>query len=167
MIPLPGALGGARLLGWRLDRAIFSASWHSGIGAERSGGRWNSRGNAAVYASLDPSTAILEVAAHVRLRTLDVVPHVITGFAITDPTTVRVVKPDEIPHRRWLEPGIPSIEQQRFGDELLTTSPVIVLPSIVSSRSWNILLNPVAAKGLFVLEEQSNFVLDPRLHSQA
>jgi len=167
MIPLPGALGGTRLLGWRLDKAAYAAGWDSGLGAERSGGRWNSRGVAAVYASLDPSTAILEVAAHVRLRTLDVIPHVITGFEISEPAIVRIVPPNEIPEKSWLEPGIPSREQQRFGDELLASSPLIVLPSAVSSRSWNIILNPATSDGLYVLEEQSNFVLDPRLHSGA
>jgi len=167
MIPLPGALGGTRLLGWRLDKTVYAASWDSGLGAERSGGRWNSKGVAAVYASLDPSTAILEVAAHVRLRTLDLIPHVITGFHIPEPTIVRVVQPEEIPNKSWLEPGIPSREQQRFGDELLASSPAIVMPSAVSSRSWNILLNPTLAEGLYVLEEQGAFVLDPRLHSAA
>src|SRR3546814_3704523 len=64
MTPLPTALGGVDLLGWRLDKEVYSSTWDSGIGAERFGGRWNNKGTRVVYAALDPSTAILEVAVH-------------------------------------------------------------------------------------------------------
>ena len=39
---------------WRLDRKEHATTWFSGIGAELGGGRWNSRGVKAVYASADP-----------------------------------------------------------------------------------------------------------------
>ncbi|TIQ24785.1 MAG: RES domain-containing protein, partial [Mesorhizobium sp.] len=64
MTPLPAALGGSDLVGWCLDQAAFAPTWDSGEGAYRVGGRWNSRGVRAVYCSIDPSTAILEVAVH-------------------------------------------------------------------------------------------------------
>ena len=60
--PLPPPLGGRELVAWRLDQAAFAAQWDSGEGAYRAGGRWNSRGVRAVYCSIDPATAILEVA---------------------------------------------------------------------------------------------------------
>lgn len=46
---------------WRLERQIYIDTWDNGIGAELGGGRWNSKGQAAVDGSLDASTAILEV----------------------------------------------------------------------------------------------------------
>ena len=82
MTPLPGALGTGEIIGWRLDHERFKSTWDSGEGAFKLGGRWNSRGVRAVYASIDPSTAILEVAVHKGFRTLDTVPHVLTAFEI-------------------------------------------------------------------------------------
>ncbi|WP_219999893.1 RES family NAD+ phosphorylase, partial [Halomonas sp. LBP4] len=38
---------------WRLERKRHLETWDSGIGAELGGGRWNSKGRAAVYGSLD------------------------------------------------------------------------------------------------------------------
>jgi RES domain-containing protein len=71
LTPLPPPLGGKDLVAWRLDLAQFGETWASGEGAFRVGGRWNSRGVRAVYCSIDPSTAILEVAVHKGFRALD------------------------------------------------------------------------------------------------
>ena len=119
MTPLPAPLGPARLVAWRLDQKPHAETWDSGEGAFRFGGRWNGKGVRAVYASLDPATAILEVAVHKGFRTLDTVPHVLTAFEITAPDLVRVVHPEDVPNRNWLAPGIPSRGQQDFGDRLL------------------------------------------------
>lgn len=59
---LPAAMGAGELVAWRLDQERHAATWLSGEGAFRLGGRWNSRGVRAGYCSIDPSTAILEVA---------------------------------------------------------------------------------------------------------
>ena len=40
--PLPGPLGGTELVAWRLDARRFAATWDSGEGAYRFGGRWSS-----------------------------------------------------------------------------------------------------------------------------
>src|SRR5947209_19074782 len=101
MTPLPAALGGSELLVWRRDTAGFAATWDSGEGAFLVGGRWNSRGVRAVYCSIDPATAILEVAVHKGFRALDTVPHVITA-AIIDPARVFVVEPNAVPNSNWL-----------------------------------------------------------------
>ncbi len=85
MTLLPAPLGGGDgLLAWRLDQRIHATTWDSGEGAFREGGRWNSKGVRAVYCSLDPATAILEVAVHKSFRTLDTVPFVITAARIPD-----------------------------------------------------------------------------------
>ena len=69
---------------WRLDQRIHAATWDSGEGAFRTGGRWNSKGVRAVYCSLDPATAILEVAVHKGFKTLDTMPYVITAARFAD-----------------------------------------------------------------------------------
>jgi RES domain-containing protein len=163
--PLPAPLGAGGIQGWRLDQVGFRDSWDSGEGAFLFGGRWNSRGTRTVYASLDPSTAILEVAVHKTFRTLDTVPHVLTAFRLPDPSGIHVVQPTDVPDPAWLHPGIPGTAQQAFGDGLLGRHPFVVIPSAVSSHSWNLIFDPLRARDAYQMELQEAFVLDPRLHS--
>lgn len=165
MTLLPAALGGAELAAWRLDLSMYAAAWDSGEGAFRNGGRWNSKGVRAVYCSIDPSTAILEVAVHTGFRTLDTVPHVMTAALIAEIAgPVHVVEPGALPNPNWLHPGIPSAGQQAFGDELLRNHRFVAIPSAVSKHSWNFIFDPHMAKGCYSLKLQEPFALDPRLH---
>ena len=164
MTPLPAPLGGSELLAWRLDRTTLAATWDSGEGAYRRGGRWNSTGIRAVYCSIDPATAILEVAVHKGFKTLDTVPHTLTAIHITDPGSVYVVQPAMIPNPNWLRPGFPSAGQQEFGDDLLARHKFIVTPSAVSIFSWNLIFVSSNATGAYSVRSQEPFALDPRLH---
>jgi RES domain-containing protein len=152
------------LAAWRLDLVQFGATWDSGEGAYRVGGRWNSRGIRAVYCSLDPSTAILEVAVHKGFHALDTVPHVLTAMTISMPSAVRVVDPSSIPNPNWLGPGIPSAGQQAFGDTLLAQHKFVVIPSAVSHHSWNLIFVAASAAEAYMLRSQEPFALDTRLH---
>src|SRR5205085_8580897 len=110
--PLPPPLGRAELVIWRLDEAVYRAGWDGGEGAYIFGGRWSSKGVRAVYCSLDPATAILEVAAHKGFEALDTLPHVLTAATITDVAGVHVVDPASAANPNWLRPGVPSAGQQ-------------------------------------------------------
>jgi RES domain-containing protein len=162
--PLPPPLGTGELVFWRLDQAKFAETWDSGEGGYRVGGRWNSRGVRAVYAALDPATAILEVAVHKTFRALDTVPHVLTWATIKDPAHVRVVTVADIPNPNWFRPGSPSAGQQAFGDDLLKTFSFVLIPSVVSTHSWNVIFDPTIAAGLYSAVTQEPFALDTRLH---
>ena len=164
MTPLPAALGGRELVAWRLDLAIHAATWDSGEGAYRAGGRWNSRGVRAVYCSLDPATAILEVAVHKGFRVLDAVAHTLTSMTIGDAAGVHVVEPSSVPNANWLRPGIPGAGQQAFGSQLLAQHRLVVIPSVVSSHSWNLIFVAAHATGAYALRTQERFALDTRLH---
>jgi RES domain-containing protein len=164
LTPLPPPLGTGELVLWRLDQARHAASWDSGEGAYLVGGRWNSRGVRVVYASLDPATAILEVAVHKTFRALDTTAHVLTSARLIDPSRIHVVDPAAIPNSNWLRPGLPSAGQQAFGDALLAVHPIVALPSVVSPHSWNVIFNPATAAGYYALLAQEPFALDPRLH---
>lgn len=164
MSVLPGALGGAGLIGWRMDLAKYAPSWDSGEGAFRQGGRWNRKGTRTVYTSIDAATAILEVAVHKTFHVLDTVPHVLTRFEVEDPTSVHVVHPADVPNRNWLLPGIPSAGQQQFGDALLAKHLFVLLPSAVSRNSWNLIFDPLRAKGAYRFHAQEDFGLDGRLN---
>lgn len=163
MTPLPASLGGSELVAWRLDQSKYAATWDSGEGAFLASGRWNSRGVRAVYCSIDPATAILEVAVHKGFKALDMVPHVITAATI-DPAGVFVVAPTAVPNSNWLTPGIPSAGQQAFGDDLLTKHRFVVIPSVVSRASWNLIFVVAKAAGAYELRSQDPFALDTRLH---
>jgi RES domain-containing protein len=166
--PLPPALGGASTVcGWRLDRKVHAPTWDQGIGAFKGGGRWNSIGNATVYASLDPSTSILEVAVHKGFDVLDVDPHILIGFQVLDPADVHVVQPSAVPNPNWLRPGKPSKGQQQFGDHLLSTHKFIVIPSAVTASTWNLLFSPAMAGTAFTQFYFEPFALDTRLNPPA
>jgi len=164
MTPLPAPLGGTGLIAWRLDQAKYATSWDSGEGAYLVGGRWNSRGIRAVYCSIDPANAILEVAVHKGFKALDTVPHVLTAIDITDTASVLVVQPATVPNANWLRSGIPGAGQQAFGDSLLAKHKFIVIPSVVSTASWNLIFVAVHAAGAYTVKSQEPFALDTRLH---
>lgn len=165
MTPLQGVTGPDEVHAWRLDHDDFKATWDSGEGAFLFGGRWNSKGVRAVYCSIDPATAILEVAVHKTFQTLDKVAHVLTAVRIEDPSTIHVVEPAAIPNPSWLHPGIASAGQQAFGDELLREHPFVLIPSAVSTHSWNLIFDSMRSRGQYSLKLQERFVLDPRLHA--
>ncbi|KAF1048795.1 RES family NAD+ phosphorylase [Xylophilus sp.] len=163
MTPLPAALGGGSgLAAWRLEQARHAPAWNTAEGAYRVGGRWSSPGRRVLYASLDPATTIVEVAVHKGFDTLDTVAHALLRLEV-DPWGVHVVQPDAIPNPHWLHPGTVSRGQQRFGDALLDAHPIAVVPSVVSARSWNLLIRVDAAAGRFSLALQEPFALDTRL----
>lgn len=164
MTPLPVGLGGSELVCWRLDKSVHAATWDSGEGAYRVGGRWNSKGVRAVYCSVDPATAILEVAVHKTFQALDTVPHTLTGITILDPASVHIVDPAALPNANWLRPGIPSAGQQAFGDDVLWRNAFVLIPSAVSAYSWNLIFTVAKAAGKYDVRLQERFALDTRLH---
>ncbi len=164
MIPLPAQLGGTDLLAWRLTPALYERVWDDGQGSFDAGGRWNGKGVRAVYCSLDPATAILEVAANTGFIALDTVPYTLTSALLLDPARIHIVQPEDIPDARWLHPGLPGKTQQDYGDGLLARQAFVLIPSAVSTNSWNIVFVASRAEGLYRLRTQERFVLDPRLH---
>ncbi len=107
MILLPAPFGTGAFVAWRLDGEKHAAGWGSGEGAFRVGGRWNSAGVRAVYMSLDPATAILELAVHKGFPALDIVPHTLTSATILDTGAIHIVQPGDVPERQ-LAPPLPA-----------------------------------------------------------
>lgn len=161
MIPIP-LVEPPALVGWRLDAARHAATWNAGVGAGLVGGRWNSPGVEAVYASLDPSTAIIEVAVHKGFRVLDAQPHTLTAFTVDAAAALHVVRPEDVPNPNWLRPGVPTAAQQDFGDALLARHGLFAIASVVSSRAWNLVVRADAADRLTLIRQEP-FALDPRL----
>ena len=164
MTPLPGALGGLALRAWRLELTRHASTWASAEGAFRFGGRWSSAGRRVLYTAIDPATAIVEIGVHKGLHTLDSVPHTLLDISINDPSGVHVMDGGTIPNPNWLCPGTVGRGQQMFGDALLTTYPLVLVPSVVSTHSWNLLIDVLGGDGLFRLRHSEAFALDPRLN---
>jgi RES domain-containing protein len=162
--PLPGPLGGTELVAWRLDARQFAATWDSGEGAYRFGGRWSSAGVRAVYCALDASTTILEVAVHRGFKRMDTVPHSLTSLRLVEPRDVHIVEAAALPNPNWLRSGLPSAGQQEFGDALLAAHKFVLVPSVVSPNSWNLVFVAARAVGRYILRSQEGFALDTRLH---
>lgn len=168
MTPLPGALGSGEVVAWRLDKKIHEESWDSGIGAHKFGGRWNTRHSGfVVYCAIDPATAILEVIVHQGIAVLDAVPHVLSSLVVDKAALakIHVVQPAHIPNQSWLRSGNPSARQQAFGDDLLAKHEFVLVPSVVSNNSWNLLFERSRAAGLYTPGPQEHFALDTRLNS--
>ena len=165
MTPLPGALGGTKLVAWRLETTKHFPTWETAEGAFLVGGRWSSTGRRVLYTSIDPATAIVEVGVHKGFNALDAVPHTLLQIDIGDPTRVHIVDVASIPNGNWLRPGTVSAAQQAFGSALLKAHPLVLIPSVVSTHSWNLLIDVASAVGLFKLRQSEAFALDPRLSS--
>jgi RES domain-containing protein len=175
LTPLPGPLaaraGGKAhalptaggLLFWRLDKDRHLGSWASGEGAFQVGGRWNARGTRVVYGALDPATALLEVAVHAGFSALDAVAHSLVCARWTDLSRVKVLPPEAFPDTSWLRPGVPGAAQQAFAAEKMKLHPVLVLPSVVSPHSWNVVIDVAAAVGQLDTVLVERFSLDGRL----
>lgn len=165
MTPLPAGLDPRSSLGgWRLDPQRFAATWDSGMGAERAGGRWNPKGFKAVYCSVDPATCLVEAAVHRGFKVLDTQPHVLTSFELAEGAAVRIVRPDEIPNPAWLHGGIPSANQQAWGAGLLAQHGFVLFPSAVSRHSWNLVFDPHVVSGRYRLRSQQRMSIDTRLN---
>jgi RES domain-containing protein len=145
---------------WRLARLAHAKL--DGEGARLAGGRWNSRGRAAVYASSRLSLAALELLVHTDVR---LVPLDLVAFEIDIPETLDIesVPLSELP-KDWRLPGHPGC--RAVGDTWLAEERTAVLqvPSAVVPEEWNYIINPRhrAAKAIEVVRRRQ-FSFDSRL----
>jgi RES domain-containing protein len=148
---------------WRLVNARHVDTWDSGEGAFRVSGRWNKAGTRLLYGSLDPATAILEVAVHSGFSALDAVPHMLVCARIVHPALVKVLLPHSFPNPAWLRPGSYSPNQVAFVQQAMESHPMLVVPSAVSPHSWNLLIDVDRTKGEIERVSVEVFSLDTRL----
>ncbi len=113
----------------------------SGKGAEKTGGRWNSKGVAVVYTSESRALCMAEIAVHVSLG---IVPNHYEIASIQIPGSVNI---HEISTHE-LQIGWKSIphsgKTQEVGDNLIKENKYLVLkvPSAVVTGDFNYLINP-------------------------
>lgn len=124
---------------YRLSKSKYSHDL-SGKGAERSGGRWNSKGVAMVYTSESRALSTTEIAVHTPL-----------GNIPTDYKIISIEIPDELIGAVELDnlpSGWNSIPHSRvtqdIGDKFISDNVYLVLkvPSAVVQGDHNYLINP-------------------------
>lgn len=148
---------------WRICRSKHELSGFSGYGAEKTGGRWNYKGQSVVYTSENLSLAALELFVHVS-----------PGIIPADLISLRGTLPDSISIKRLEAPDLPKnwrkypapSELQEIGTNWILglTSLVLVVPSAINPLESNILVNPAhpEIKELQVGTGQP-FQFDPRM----
>jgi RES domain-containing protein len=152
---------------WRIAKHTrqFDAADLSGGGAKLTGGRWNSKGRAVVYAS-----------STIALATLETIAHLGDNIAIRNAFLVKIEVPAAVWRSRevveaseldvtWLAepPGSTTI---KFGDKWLDikTAPLLLVPSVIVPEEYNVLINPAhpgSAKLSATVTRQ--YIYDPRL----
>ena len=148
---------------WRLCLAAHRATAFSGDGARRYGGRWNHKGQAAVYTAATQSLAALEILVHADT---DLVANDYVVFAVDIPDGVaveRVALADLPP--QWREEYPPSVCRD-LGSAWLAQgrAAVLAVPSAVIPAETNYLLNPEHPDfASLLIKAPSAFMFDPRL----
>jgi RES domain-containing protein len=150
------------LIVWRIEKRQYLETALTGEGARVYGGRWNSSGRRAVYASATLSLSALEKLVHLDR------PGVRGNFlaiGIQFPArTVHDVELETLPGNWSKELDFAST--RRIGDDWLTEnrSVVLAVPSALISRERNFVLNPDHPDYSQVrITIQEPFVFDPRL----
>lgn len=148
---------------WRICRSKHEAAAFSGLGAEKSGGRWNYKGHSVVYASENLSLAALELFVHVSPGSIPADLVWLRG-TLPDSVAVERIALSALP-QNWRDyPAPPELQAIGTNWILGSTSLVLVVPSAINPQETNLLLNPAHPdmKKLKVDAGQP-FQFDPRM----
>lgn len=161
------------MLVWRLGKTLpgqFDAKDMFGAGAYRYGGRWNSIGLHAVYASLTPATAVLESIVHLG-RLFNPTDRYLIAIEIPDDIwndgKTGVIRAKRIP-QHW--DAIPHHQATtHYGDRWIKAGKQLgmIVPSAVLEEESNIVLNPHhTLMNRLKIKKLRPFVFDRRLDEQ-
>lgn len=125
---------------YRLSRKNY-ASELSGIGASKSGNRWNSKGVEIIYCANSRALAMAEVSVHLSLVTL---PKDFIMLEVNIPRSIAI----QILNKKTLSENwndFPHINiTQKLGDDFIYSNKncVLKVPSAVVKGDYNYLINP-------------------------
>ncbi len=156
---------------WRIatDTPDYEADDMAGTGAERTGGRWNRKGSAMVYASENIALACLETFVHLAAVALPFnrylvridIPDALWAGAERLTVATAPVGWDALPA------GRASIA---FGTDWLVArrSAVLVVPSTIAPEEHNVLINPLHPDaGAITATKLRKWLYDPRMGRSA
>lgn len=122
---------------YRLSKEVF-ANDLSGRGAEIAGGRWNSKGNAALYTGQSIALCVTEIAVHIPLG---IIPKDYRLVHIEIPA-VEFFVPKRFPKDWSTFPHVHAT--QKLGDKFLKEKQFLVMrvPSAAVQGEFNFIINP-------------------------
>jgi len=125
---------------YRLSKSKFSNDL-SGKGAEKSGGRWNSKGTALVYTGQSRALCTTEIAVHTPLGILPN-DYVLVSIEIPDSIEIKELDIRKLSKKWKVFPH--AHETQVLGDKFVTENTFLILkvPSVVVQGEFNYLINP-------------------------
>ena len=125
---------------YRLIKKRYADDPLSPQGAKLYGGRWNSKGNGAVYVSDSVALAVLEILVH--LRNIGVMQHFMLCEITLDEASVMTLDPEKLPDD-W-QADSPSYSTMSIGDEWLSSgaSLALAVPSTIVPEQNNLIINP-------------------------
>lgn len=147
---------------WRVVKRKHAATAFDGKAARRFGGRWNSTGRRAVYASGTKSLALLGLLVH-----LDVgrpLPRLVAFAFDVDDEIIDRLPAARLPRHWRTSRGL--LATRGIGDEWLASGRTLALavPSAIVPEESNYLLNPAhSGFGRLRFGRPMPFLLDPRL----
>jgi RES domain-containing protein len=154
---------------WRIatDTPNYTADDLSGEGAKRTGGRWNRKGTAMIYASSSIALACLETLVHFNAGGLPLNRYVVC-IEIPDKIWALTARVDATvggPRVGWdaIPEGRVSLD---IGEEWITSqaSAVLQIPSVIVPEESNFLINPRHSDSASLKATKiRRFQYDPRL----
>lgn len=138
---------------WRMVKEKHVATAFSAEGAVKTGGRWNSRGVAVVYASATRSLAALETLVHLN-------PQVMFNYRIIrvefDESLVERLTRAALPSDWKMEP--PPLSTRQLGDNWARSSlsAILAVPSVIIPDEMNYVLNPAHPDFKRIASDPSN-----------
>lgn len=125
---------------WRLVNKRRAATAFTGEGARRYGGRWNSKGQKAVYVADSLALATLEIMVH-AIAYEDLYSYIYFEIRFSE-ELVQTCKRANLP-RNWRKDPAP-ITCKKFGDKWLKSKskPVLKVPTVVLPEGFNYIINP-------------------------
>jgi RES domain-containing protein len=149
---------------YRLSRSTY-ANDLTGKGAERYGGRWNSKGTPLLYTSQSRALCALEIAVNTPLG---IFPEdfVVIEIAIPD-KSIAILKSNQLPLQWNAHPF--GKGTQKIGDAFVRESKTLVLkvPSATVEGDFNFLINPLHSQiSSIKIKSIKPFTFDHRLFSK-
>ncbi len=128
------------MLVFRLSRKKYATEL-SGVGASKSGNRWNSKGTEIIYCADSRALAMAEVSVHLSLATL---PKDFMMLEINIPkiVAIEVLNEKKLPENWDIFPH--TYKTQKIGDNFVYSKKgcVLKVPSAVVKGDFNYLINP-------------------------
>ncbi len=125
---------------YRLSAQAYSKDL-SGYGAEKSGGRWNSKGLPVLYTAASRALAVVEIAVHTPLGIIPV-NYFLTIIEVPDDAEIIKINIADLPPNWNRNPFIKAT--QSIGDKFIrgNTALILQVPSACVPGDHNYLINP-------------------------